>query len=175
MNNEEKVINILKKRYVSDLAKPDLDIFERAAILRSLMEEEDWTMQEVGEQCGKNKHTIRDWLLFDQISEKEYANLRKNGVRHVDIFHALRTKSGGGVASLQSRSDTKGELGDIESWAKEIITTARNYRKNRASISQKINVKTENLLNDAANEINNLIVELRLIEKSKNKKENGVK
>lgn len=76
VSNEKKVINILKKRYLSDISKPDVDVFERAAMIRSLMEEEQWTMSEIGRQYKQDPGTIRDWLLFNKITESEYAALR---------------------------------------------------------------------------------------------------
>jgi len=82
----------LRERYVYDLLKPEVDYFERAAIIRELMEAKDLSQREFGLMYGVPHSTVQDWLLFNLISEDEYRKKVAEGYNHTAIYKALRDK-----------------------------------------------------------------------------------
>lgn len=162
---------LLGEWYIKDLTKKDIDKFERAAIIRRYINNKktinkSYSIREFAKENNLHHNTVGDWLLYDLISEEEYNKLKASGLSESSIYRHLRNNK----AVVQTRSHS-----EINAWAEETIRRAREYKRNKVSIVSTTNSKTENLLNDAANEINSLIVELRLVEKSKNKKELGVR
>lgn len=159
--NEQKVVEILKQRYLCDIIKKDVDKFERAAILKSIMQENKWDMSDLSRKFDIDTSTIRDWLLYNQITPKQYEAQRKKGLSATQIFHVLRKKNG-----IQNVYDTLSKVEGLDSW----IVSTRNSVKKYKSFSRTIHTdKTLVLLADLIDDLNNLHVHISLLEKKKNK------
>jgi len=66
---DNAIANKLRENYVVDLKKPDIDSFERAVIIRKVLDERKWSIREMARQWGFSKSTIEDWLPFTESSE----------------------------------------------------------------------------------------------------------
>lgn len=87
---EQKIESRLRENFVVDLKKPEIDVFERAVIIRKVLDEKKWSIREMAKQWGFSKSTIEDWLLFNKLTQEEYENLLKKGMTHTEIYRSLR-------------------------------------------------------------------------------------
>lgn len=143
MNKEVK--NQLTERYILDLQKKELDPFDRAATIRSYMEDNNLSIRAFGKKFMLNKSTVEDWLLWNKIPEEKYDSLRAAGVSHTQIYRELRAR--------KTEANLKLEETDvlISRWTKEIQGHAKKATKTE---------RTEHLLSQLRNAINLLHMEL---------------
>ena len=80
----------LKMGYVCDLKKPEIDRIERATIIRSLLDDNGWSIRHLAKELNIPKSTIEDWLLFEQVDAQNYQKLRDTGVGDTEIYRMLR-------------------------------------------------------------------------------------
>lgn len=135
MNSEE--ITKLKEHYVKDLQKPDIDKFERAVIIRSLLEDKGWSIRQMASEYNIPRSTIEDWLLYEKISETEYNRLVAAGEKPKNIYKALR-KEKRVVAPVLS----------VDMQLEEFRRKIRSFKK------AELSVKTPNLIDELVNELN---------------------
>lgn len=80
----------MRENFVVDLKKPEIDQFERAVIIRKVLDEKKWSIREMAKQWGFSKSTLEDWLLFNKLTQEEYEKLLKKGMTHTEIYRSLR-------------------------------------------------------------------------------------
>ena len=93
---EDEMCEITKKLrlgFALDLRKPEIDKFERATIIRKVMDDNKWSVRQFSTNIGVSHSTVQDWLLFNNISEAEYEKQRKKGVSESEIYKTLRNKT----------------------------------------------------------------------------------
>lgn len=95
MNEFDEINSKLQLRYVSDLKKPEVEPFERAKIIRKVLNDNKWSIRQFAAEYGFANATVQDWLLFENITEEQYENLKANGVNHTEIYQTLRTRGKG--------------------------------------------------------------------------------
>ncbi len=145
----DKDFSFLKERYIIDLVKPDVDQFERAALIASLMKDKGWSQREVARQYGIPHSTVQDWLLFNLISEKDYKALLDSGMHPVDIYRALREKRSVNAVSSGKSSKKVAGLCEVDVFIMETKRRLRVFRGNKSH-----SVKTMLLIDDLVNELN---------------------
>jgi len=136
-------LTFLKERYVNDISKPDVDKFERAAIIQSLMNDKGWSQRQFGRVYNVPHNTIQDWLLYNNIKEKEYNSLIEKGYSPTTIYRNLREKK----SKQDATTDTV--LLEIDVWLVEVRNKLRQYKKHMVYTP-----KTMSLIDDAVNELN---------------------
>lgn len=141
--------------YVNDMKKKDIDKFERAAILQRMIKELGVSEREFSRRYSLHHNTLQDYLLYNEISPKEYETLQASGLSASSIYRHLRNRKGTGVTNPHS---------EVIVWAKDVRVKARLYQKNNFKYPE----NTEILLEEAVNQMNNLIVHVRL-ESKKNR------
>jgi len=150
----QKIATSLRESYVRDLQKPELDYFERAAIISHVLEDKGWSIREMARQLIIPKSTIEDWLLFSRISEEEYDALRAEGISHTQIYRELRDRKGQKNPRInlpELDMLLKGQLNSLKSCNKEF-----NYSE-----------KTRDLLSKVHNELNRIESDINIAEKKK--------
>lgn len=91
MKNEiEEISKKLRMSYMFELRKPEIDKFERVLIIRKILDEHNWTQQDLVREIGVGKSTIRDWLLYSKISEEKYQELISKGLTPTEIYRQLQ-------------------------------------------------------------------------------------
>jgi hypothetical protein len=85
-----EVLRNLRLCYVHDLNKPKIDHFERAAIIRTILDDHHISIREFARRFNIPKSTVEDWLLFNKITPLEYEGLIHEGMTHTQIYHHLR-------------------------------------------------------------------------------------
>lgn len=151
MNKEVK--NQLTERYILDLQKKELDPFDRAATIRSYMEDNNLSGRAFAKKFGLNKSTVEDWLLWKKISEEEYENLRAAGISHTQIYRELRQRKIEQEITIE-QTDLL-----LAQWTKEIKSHAKKANKTE---------RTEYLISELKNAINFLHMEIDRKEKRTN-------
>lgn len=87
---DQDLVIKLKERYVKDLQKPGIDKFERAKIIRSLLNDKKMSIREMAKQYDIPRSTIEDWLLYEKIDEGTYKELVDKGLTPKSIYQSLR-------------------------------------------------------------------------------------
>lgn len=152
--NDSEIAAVLKQRYVLDLKKPDFDKFERANIIRSIMDDKGISIREFARINGLHRSTVEDWLVYDRISEEQYRSMVDKGLTRASIYRELRKDK-----------KTVKEISALDTFLEEIKHKLRLYRKENLVPSR----KTGDLINQLVNDLNNLHVEIELREKRKSK------
>lgn len=156
---KQELISILKDRYVRDLQKKDIDKFERAELLRSMIEEMGVTQREFARLYGVPNGTLQDWLMYGTaIDQEKYEELKSQGYTASAIYRQIRKR-------------TKQNFNALDVWAMESSQRARSYKSDKVVYHS---TKSAVLLDKLVNDINNLIVHINLLDK-KAKKKDGVK
>lgn len=164
-NREDETFMLLGDWYVNDLKRKDIDKFERAAIIRRMIDElsiKEGTViseREFGRRYGIKPHTLQDYLLYNLISEDDYNKLKASGLSASSIYRHIRNKKG----TLGSNPHS-----ELLVWAREVRVKARSYKKNNFKYPD----NSESVIEEAINEMNSLIVHIR-IESKKNRTKNG--
>lgn len=81
---------LLQKRYIMDLKKPDISPFKRARIIKEVIAREKLSGRGFAKKYGFKWSTLEDWLLWLNITEKEYNKLKKQGFTRTHIYRTLR-------------------------------------------------------------------------------------
>jgi hypothetical protein len=143
----------LKEGYVRDLQKPEIDPFERAAIIASVLEDKKWSVRELGRQWGFPKSTLEDWLLFNRISEEEYNELRKKGHTPTQIYRELRE----GRAAAPGRQKARvGGAKSFDAAELNLFLRAAASRVRSAVSKEHFDESTIAVVKDLRNELNRL-------------------
>ena len=87
--NGEKINSVLRKRYLYDIIKPDVDKWERASIITSVLREENITMKQFADRMNVDPCTVRDWLLYTKITRQEHQLLKEQGLSDTAIFEQI--------------------------------------------------------------------------------------
>lgn len=89
----EDINKKLRLGFATELKKPEIDKFERATIIRKVMEDNNWSQRQFATEIGVPHSTVQDWLLFSKLKETEYEKLKTKGVSDTEIYKTLRVKS----------------------------------------------------------------------------------
>lgn len=87
----DDIVRKLKAAYVCDLRKPEIDKLERARIIRSILNENKWSIRKMSMEFGIPKTTIEDWLLFEKLDAPQYAKLKGSDVKETELYRLLRS------------------------------------------------------------------------------------
>lgn len=147
------LVTRLKKSYLYDILKPDIDKFERAAIIKSLVVDEGLTQNQFGLKYGIPKATLSNWLLFTEDRKEEYEQRLKEGHDITSIYKAMR--HGKRKIMVENACDT---------WVKEAVIHVRYMRTSKCTTTD----ETKQHLEKLNNEINQWIVDIDLKEKRNN-------
>lgn len=154
MIKEDNTINtFLRECYVRDLAKPSVDKFARAAIIREYITGAGISTREFGRRFNIPKSTVEDWLLYNHITEEEYAALLAKDLRPIDIYRGLR----------ENRNKTV--LPEIDVVLQEVKSKITNLRIKVVEESP----STRKLIHEAIDALNALEAQLNIQNKKKNK------
>lgn len=160
---EKESFLLLGDWYTKDLTKREIDKFERASVLRRMIDElsekEGKTVsdREYARRYGINHSTLHDYLLYNCISKEEYASLKAEGLTASAIYRYIRENK----KDYEEKPHT-----EIDIWAVELKRKARGYQKTSAVYT----VNSESLIEDAINELNSLVVAIRLVNKKLSKR-----
>jgi hypothetical protein len=143
----------LREGYVQDLRKPDIDPFERAAILATFLEDKKWSVREMARQLSIPKSTLEDWLLFTRISETEYNGLRKKSHTPTQIYRELREgrESTAGRQKARVGGAKSFDAADTNLFLRDVAIRVRS-----AILRNAFDGSTSRLVHDARNELNRL-------------------
>lgn len=95
--SDELIVATLSENYISDLSKPKIDKFERAAILRNLLDYKQMSIRRFAEKYGFKRSTVEDWLLYNRITPAEYKEQIDKGLKPIEIYRSLRADKTGDV------------------------------------------------------------------------------
>lgn len=136
----------LSERYVYDLLKPEVDYFERAAILRELIDKKGWSQREFAAAYGIPNTTVQDWLLYNLISEDEYKKKVAEGYTHTAIYRTLREKR-----NLKGKGNNNKfiMIADVDILLQEFRRRIKELRTNK-----NYSPKTMSLIDETVNDLN---------------------
>lgn len=137
---------MLTERYVRDLCKPDVDKFERAAIIADFIAAKGWSAREFGRKMGIPHSTVQDWLLYTHITPEDYDALVAKGVKPVAIYRGLREKR-----------SLKANIVELDVFLVEVRSKANALRKHL-----NYTPRTMQLIDEAVNELNCIGVDINL-------------
>lgn len=148
MNDTELMLK-LKENYLRDLQKKEFDKFERARIVRSLLEDTGLTQREFAKRFGLSHSTVQDWLIFKEERKNEYEKLVEQGFTQTAIYRKMRNKNVDIVA--------------VDVWGTDVSTNAVRLRRTTLDYTK----NTVGILEKAVNDINQLIVHINLLDKKR--------
>lgn len=90
MTLNNSLLNKLKLNTIKDLGKDRLSVFERKDILKDIMQSNNISLTKISKLTGIPKSTLHGWLLFDNLSVREYRNLIDSGITKTEIFNSLK-------------------------------------------------------------------------------------
>lgn len=143
--------NTLKEWYISDLQKKPIDKFDRAALIRSYIDDNGLSVRSFAKKFGIHRSTVEDWLLYNRISEKQYNKLISEGKGYREIYKALR-----------SNKTDKFVYSDIDAYLLEIKPKLNGFRTKVMPTA-----KTFVLIDETIEVLKNLSVELNLRQRKK--------
>jgi len=153
----ERIMSGLREGYILDLKKPEFDYFERAAIIRQLLDSKGWSIRQMAAEFKIPKSTIEDWLLYDRITEKKYQELLSKGMVHTEIYRTLRERKAEPTKHIP-----------IEVVDKELIDMRQSVKKMQTRSTY--TTHTESLIDDLQKELNRLcsivIAEMKQVKKN---------
>jgi len=88
------IVQDLIFNFLLDNTKKNLEKRDRAKLLAKYMEDSGISQRELGRQLNVPSSTIQDWLMFNNISDKEYVQYKKDGILDTTIYRALRKHKG---------------------------------------------------------------------------------
>ena len=156
--SEDRIFEVLSATFVADLRKPEIDKFERAAILRTIIDREGETLRGFAARNNIPHTTLYGWLLFNKISEEDYDRKLKSGMSHTQIYNELRKTS--------SKRLSVSDLDDFEVYIADLLGVIRSVRITRKYSETP---RTVSLLKDVVNEINQILVQIELQERARSK------
>ena len=133
-----------------DWKKRDIDPFERAMVIKEYLLDTRLSQRQLAEQLGMPHSTLQDWLRWDRITEKEYADMKKRGLNPTDVYRILRNNQN--VDKEEFVKDTKldYELGNV-------IRIIKPFINNPVYSS-----KTMSLIKELRNELNRLEMKIEM-------------
>ena len=143
---KDEIFIVLAEGFVQELKKPSIDRFERAIIIRRLLDEQQISIREFSRKYGFSKSTVEDWLLYNKITEAEYNGLVQKGVKPTDIYRGLRDH--------KTSSSPKCELDFL------LDKTSREISKYVNNNSLSYSDSTKSLAYELIESINKLIVRI---------------
>ena len=140
-----EVVHKLQLNYVFDLQKNKIDPFERALIIRNILNKEGLSIRSFSTKYGFSRSTIEDWLLFDKITEEDYKKKLKAGFTAKEIYRALRTR----------KKEPPVYLTDLDRMLAECST------KVRCGLSKaKFSEKTPSIISELQNNLNRYLIKI---------------
>jgi len=76
--------------WLIDFKKKEISHFERAKVIQEYLDSQKISQRELARQLDLPHNTLQDWLLWNNLTEKEYAKLLKKGLSDTDIYRHLR-------------------------------------------------------------------------------------
>lgn len=80
----------LQHRYIDDLRKDELDVFERASIIQAICKEECLSMRAFANKYNFKRATVQDWVRIGSLTPDEVETLKEEGINNTQIYRALR-------------------------------------------------------------------------------------
>lgn len=82
--------NKIVYNWLLEFKKKEVSHFERAKIIQEYLDSQKISQRELARQLDLPHNTLQDWLLWNNLTEKEYNKLRKKGLSDTDIYRLLR-------------------------------------------------------------------------------------
>jgi hypothetical protein len=139
-------MTLLKENFIIDLKKKQIDPFARAAIIRSYMETKGLSGRELARQMGIPHSTVQDWLLWKDIDDKKYEELKSAGLTATSIYRSLREKK-----------TTRTVITGFDSWLIEAKKNVRGYSRGLDPTP-----RTPLLIDELVQELNNVAVSVNI-------------
>ena len=153
----QKIFVSLRECYVRDLQKPEIDVFERAAVISQLLEVKGWSIREMARQFSIPKSTIEDWLLFSRISKEKYLALIGAGFSYTAIYQELRKR--------KTERSKKIMLPELDMLLSDYLKSLKSYKRDFNYSEQ-----ARDLLFKLHNELNRIEADMNISEKKGNHK-----
>lgn len=168
---KRSIETILKERYVVDCKKPDVLKEERARIIKSLLNDLNISINELGRRMNISKSTLQDWLLWD---DPRVDKLREKGATDAQIYRVLRNNR-----NKKKVSEKKKEL-DVSLMDEQIRSMASQIKGYVTKL--KYSGETEVLIAELVNQCNRFSAAIRrdiskpkVVKKKTAKKKRGKK
>lgn len=139
----ERNNDFLVDRYIRDLCKPDVDCFERAAIIAQHIDKSMLSVRKFALKYNIPRGTLEDWLLWNRIDKKKYDALKSKGVNHLSIYNSLR----------ESKTKPKEEIDFVLVRIRDNIKGLRYKNIVTSPVTEKLIHETINELNYLQSEI----------------------
>ena len=98
----QKIIDKLEQGYMVSLAKPDIDKFERAELIKAYMERHILSMSEFCRRFNLSKGTVCGWLKWQKLGKDRYDDLIDKGHSETEITNILKQEDYSREKQLQS-------------------------------------------------------------------------
>ena len=149
MPNDNMTNKRLTEHYIMDLKKPEITKWERATIVKQYLDDNNMSIRGFGIKFNIPKSTIEDWLLYRNVTQKQYNNMIRKGYGHKQIYKLLRENKGT-------------EFKDI------VTTTPFDYEVKRLSLKigkqcttqSEVSKQTPDLLDHLIKESNRLLMKI---------------
>ena len=145
----------LKKGYIRDLQKPNINKWERAKIIREVMRQENLNQTTFSKRYGFGRSQVQDWLLWDKITKEEYQKLKGQGLSDTDIYWILRGDQTQKVHPLGTRPINMDTVLSYTKLDLDLIAMTKTIIKYKTS-SKMWSAHTPTLLDDLVKAINYL-------------------
>jgi len=83
---QDKIIH----NWLMDFKKKEVSNFERAKVINEYLTEKKLSQRELAKQLDMSHSTLQDWMIWNNLTEKEYNKLIKKGLTETDIYRLLR-------------------------------------------------------------------------------------
>lgn len=148
-----KIQETIENNFINDLRKPEIGKFEKALILRTIIDRQQESLRSFAKKHNIPTTTLYGWLLFNKISEEEYNTKLQQGKTHTQIYNELR------------KTEKPKKLNEIET-TKELIQEINKRIKNiRIKRTYECTQETEELIKTLINELNQILVQIELSDK----------
>jgi len=137
----EETINKLKFNYIQDIRKKDIDIRDRALILKSYMIDNHLSFRQMAADCGIPLATLAGWIAPAGIDDKTYSKMKRSGMSQADIMNVLKYEKKTEVTKTRTKLEL--ELSNFKAVVRHAIN---NSSSESASVISEIN-ELQNLLN----------------------------
>jgi transcriptional regulator with XRE-family HTH domain len=127
--------------HLLDLTKKNIDHFERAKILKELLEYKNISQRELAKQLNMPHSTMQDWYRWNEISMTDYKILKLKGYEHSQIYRLLKNNQIQNVKNIYNY--------DFDNAILKFIERLKGAHRN-----EKTSDKTEELLDQLAKEAN---------------------
>jgi len=163
MESKDEMADIIAERlregYVFDLKKKDFDHFERAAVIRQVLDDKGWSIRAMAREYNIPRSTIEDWLLYNRIEQEEYGRLISEGYSHTQIYHTLRNNK----SNKSSRPVVSERLTDLDVYLNGLHREVGKYKRNLA-----YSARSRELIDVVINDLRELKSNINIAEKKCN-------